>query len=97
MNTSSSANTDPQLLSEEGGIKLRDFNPKAVLRFTGRKCITCSQEILDHWLISDKDPDLQGEYWCTKDGRQYSMGITDCVYEMNDIQVPTEDNIPQQG
>lgn len=67
----------PQLLSENGGIMLRDFNPKALLRFTGRKCVTCGNEIMDHWLRAPSQ-----EYYCSKDGMQISEGITDCVYDV---------------
>lgn len=81
-NTQSSANTDPQLLLESGPMMLRDFNPKGILRFAGRKCVTCNGEIMDHWLRPDADPDIRAEYWCSKDGNQYSLGITDCVYDV---------------
>lgn len=78
-----SASTDePQLLSQDGGIMLRDFNPKAILRFTGRKCLTCSKEILDHWLIYDESADARGLYWCDKEAKQWSEGITDCQYDV---------------
>jgi hypothetical protein len=73
--TRSSANTEPQLLLESGPMLLRDFNPKGVLRFTGRKCVTCKGEIMDHWLRPHDDPDLRGEYWCTKDGSMFSQGL----------------------
>jgi hypothetical protein len=73
--TRSSANTEPQLLSESGPIMLRDFNPKAVLRFTGRKCMTCKGEVLDHWIRHEDNPDLRGEYFCNKTGPQYSEGL----------------------
>ncbi len=75
--TQSSPNTDPQLLLESGPMLLRDFNPRGVLRFTGRKCMTCSGEIMDHWLRHADDPDLRGEYWCTRDGGQFSMGLVE--------------------
>ena len=75
--TRSSDNPNPQLLSEEGGIQLRDFNPKAILRFQGRKCVTCENEILDHWIRFADDPDLRGEYWCSRNGDQFSQGIAD--------------------
>ena len=74
-NTQSSANTDPQLLLESGPMLLRDFNPKGVIRFTGRKCATCDNEIMSHWLRPNDDPDLRGEYWCTKDGDTFSAGM----------------------
>jgi len=73
--TRSSANDSPQLLSQEGGIQVRDFNPKAVLRFTGRHCLTCHGEILDHWIRYSDDPDLRGEYWCSRDGNVFSQGL----------------------
>lgn len=75
--TRSSANTEPQLLSQEGGIRVRDFNPKGILRFTGRKCLTCSGEILDHWIRYSTDADTQGNYWCSKDGEQFSEGLAE--------------------
>jgi hypothetical protein len=78
----SSPNTDPQLLLESGPMMLRDFNPKGVLHFQGRKCVTCDGEIMDHWLRPNDDPDLRGEYWCTKDGNQYSLGIADCTVDI---------------
>lgn len=81
--TQSSSKDEPQLLSEEGGIMLRDFNPKAILRFTGRKCVTCQGEILDHWIRYNDDPDLRGEYWCSKDGNQYSQGISDGQWDVS--------------
>jgi hypothetical protein len=74
---------EPQLLLESGPMLIREFNPKGILRFTGRKCITCGQEILDHWLRPADDPDLRGEYWCTKDGKQFSEGISDTVWDVN--------------
>jgi hypothetical protein len=86
--TRSSANPEPQLLLESGPMLLRDFNPRAMLRFTGRKCITCSGEIMDHWLRYADDPDLRGEYWCTKDGTEYSQGIADGTWDVpKDIQI----------
>lgn len=75
--TESSTNTDPQLLLDSGPMLLRDFNPKAVLRFQGRKCVTCSGEIMDHWLRPSDDPDLRGEWWCSKDGPSFSQGMAE--------------------
>lgn len=83
--TQSSANTDPQLLLESGPMMIRDFNPKGVLRFQGRKCVTCDGEIMDHWLRPNDDPDLRAEYWCTKDGNVFSQGITDCTIDVSTI------------
>lgn len=80
--TLSSDNPDPQLLLESGPMLLRDFNPKGALRFAGRKCVTCDGEIMDHWLRPNDDPDLRAEYWCTKDGNQYSMGISNCTIDL---------------
>ena len=68
--TRSSANTEPQLLLESGPMMLRDFNPRAVLRFQGRKCTTCQGEIMDHWLRSGSS-----EYWCFANQNQFSDGI----------------------
>jgi hypothetical protein len=73
--TRSSANTEPQLLSENGGIQLKDFNPRGVLRFADRLCRTCNGPIMDHWLIHEKDPDLRAEYWCDREGTQFSQGM----------------------
>jgi len=72
--TLSASKDEPQLLSMDGGIMLRDFNPKGILRFTGRKCFTCNGEILDHWLRHSDDTSLQGVYWCSKTGSQWSEG-----------------------
>ena len=71
----SSANTEPQLLLESGPMLLRDFNPKGILRFTGRKCMTCGGEILNHWLRTSDNADLKGLYWCERDGSQFSEGM----------------------
>jgi hypothetical protein len=80
--TRSSENTDPQLLLESGPMLLRDFNPKGVLRFSGRKCVTCGNEIMDHWLRNHANADIRGRYWCTRDGEQFSDGITECVFDV---------------
>jgi hypothetical protein len=61
---------------------LRDFNPKGVLRFSGRKCKTCGGEIMDHWLRPNDDPDIRAEYWCSKDGNQFSQGIVDPQWDV---------------
>ena len=73
---------EPQLLSENGGIMLRDFNPKAILHFQGRKCVTCGKEIMNHWLRHSDSADHQGRYWCSRTGNTYSEGITDCVWDI---------------
>ncbi len=80
--TLSSPNTDPQLLLESGPLMLRDFNPKGVLRFMGRKCVTCGAEIMDHFLRNSDDPDTKGLYWCTQAGPYYSEGIKDTVWDV---------------
>jgi hypothetical protein len=80
--TLSSANTDPQLLLESGPMLIRDFNPKGILYWTGRKCVTCGQEILDHWLRPSNDADLKGLYWCTQEGPHYSEGIQGTVWDV---------------
>lgn len=74
----SSPNTDPQLLLESGPLMLRDFNPKGVLRFQGRKCVTCGSEIMDHWLLNNGLSD----YYCDKLGQKISEGIADCVWDV---------------
>ena len=73
--TNSSTNTDPQLLLESGPMMLRDFNPRGVLRFDGRPCVTCGRNIMDHWLRDSSDPDTKGLYWCTRGGNQFSEGM----------------------
>jgi hypothetical protein len=91
--TRSSANTEPQLLLESGPMLLRDFNPKAILRFTGRKCInlSCGREIMDHWLRPHTDPNLRGEYWCEREGGLASMGIADGAWDVpKDMQNSTD-------
>jgi hypothetical protein len=75
--TRSSANTEPQLLLESGPMLLRDFNPKGVLRFQGRKCVTCKGEIMDHWLRPADNPDLRAEWWCSRNGDQFSQGLAE--------------------
>jgi hypothetical protein len=64
-----------RLLLADGPMLLRDFNPKAVLRFTGRKCMTCGNEIMDHWLIQNADQDMRSAYWCDKTGTMRSEGM----------------------
>ncbi len=78
----SDANTDPQLLLESGPMMLRDFNPKGILRFQGRKCVTCGGEIMDHWLRDDIDVSVKGLYWCTRDGMGWSAGLTETVWDV---------------
>lgn len=80
----SSPSPDPQLLLESGPMMLRDFNPKGVLRFAGRKCVTCGEEIMDHWLRHDMDASLKGLYWCTRDGIRFSEGIDQTVWDVPD-------------
>lgn len=82
--TRSNANTEPQMLLESGPMLLRDFNPKGVLRFQGRKCInlSCGREIMDHWLRPADDPDLRAEYWCEKEGGTYSLGLSEAKWEV---------------
>lgn len=80
--TRSSANTEPQQLLDSGPMLLRDFNPKGILRFSGRKCVTCQNEIMDHWLRKDMDKSLLGLYWCTRDGNQWSEGIDQTVWDV---------------
>jgi len=67
----SSPNPDPQLLLESGPMQIKDFNPKAILRFTGRKCLNCRGEILEHWLRSNGE----GQYFCYEIADQVSEGL----------------------
>jgi hypothetical protein len=80
--TRSSADTDPQLLLDSGPMLLRDFNPKGVLRFMGRKCVTCNGEIMDHWLRPSNDAELRTEYWCTREGPEFSLGLDNCTFDV---------------
>ena len=73
-----STTADPQLLLDSGPMLVREFNPKGELRFTGRKCITCGQEILDHWLRQGS-----GDYWCVREGGVSSEGIEGCKWDVN--------------
>ena len=76
--TLSSGNIDPQLLLESGPMMIRDFNPKGVLYWTGRKCLTCGNEILDHWLLNNGLSD----YYCDKLGQHVSEGIADTRWDV---------------
>lgn len=80
--TRSSANTEPQLLLESGPMLLRDFNPRGVLRFQGRKCVTCRGEIMDHWLRDSADAGLKGRYWCSRDGDAWSEGLAEAAWDV---------------
>ena len=71
--TESSSLNEPQLLTESGPIQLKDFNPRGVLRFSGRKCVTCGGEIMDHWLRHGGN----GEHFCFRDGGQISEGLAE--------------------
>ena len=82
--TRSSANTNPQLLLDTGPMLLRDFNPKGVLRFQGRKCVTCKGEIMDHWLLPYLTQEDAGKYWCDRMGQQASDGIVDAKWDVPD-------------
>ena len=72
-------------LEEKGWIALSDFNPGGVEYFKGRKCVTCGDEIMTHWLKRGSDV-----YWC--DGVMECGGITDCTFETNGIEAP-QDNV----
>lgn len=78
--TESSPLNEPQLLTTSGPILLRDFNPKGILRFAGRRCVNldCGREIMDHWLRAGGD----GEYWCERDGGIASQGFTGCTVDI---------------
>ena len=64
-------------LLADGPVQLRDWNPKGILRFTGRLCLDCGGEIMDHWLKPNDNPDLRYEYFCSKDGPTFSSGLRD--------------------
>lgn len=64
-----------RFLLADGPKTVREFNPKAVLRFADRMCETCNGCILDHYLIAHDDPELRGNYWCDKEGKQFSTGL----------------------
>jgi hypothetical protein len=70
-----SEETTGRLLLADGAMMLRDFNPRGVLRFTGRKCMTCGQEIMDHWLVPHAAQELRSAYWCDKLGTMRSEGM----------------------
>jgi hypothetical protein len=75
-------------LDETGSIVLSMFNPSGVGYFNGRTCVTCRQEIMGHKLYKGTP-----YYWC-EDGRQ-SEGINDCIYDVSDVQAPTEQTGPK--
>jgi hypothetical protein len=77
-----------RLLLADGPMMLREFNPRAVLHFMGRKCMTCGQEIMDHWLVPHKDQEMRSAYWCDRLGTLASQGITDCTYDVKDVGMP---------
>lgn len=62
-------------LLADGPITIREFNPKAILRFQDRVCETCENPILGHWLIANPDPELATSYWCDKTATQASTGL----------------------
>jgi hypothetical protein len=64
-----------RLLLADGPMMLRHFNPKAVLRFMGRKCMTCGNEIMDHWLVPHAEQDMRSAYWCDEKGTLASQGM----------------------
>lgn len=59
----------------DGPMTVREFNPKAILRFQDRFCETCDGCILDHFLISSPDPERLGSYFCDKEGKRFSTGL----------------------
>lgn len=62
-------------LLADGPVTIREFNPKAILRFHDRVCETCESPILGHWLIANSDPELATNYYCDKLGTQFSTGL----------------------
>jgi hypothetical protein len=47
------------------------------------QCVTCGNEIMDHWLRHADDPDLRAEYWCTKEGSKFSLGLTETMWDVS--------------
>ena len=64
-----------RLLLADGPMMLREFNPRGVLHFMGRKCMTCGQEIMDHWLVPHENQDMRSSYWCDRMGTLASQGM----------------------
>lgn len=54
---------------------LREINPQGVKHFHRRICIDCRKPIMDHWFLAFKDAQKRGNYWCHRDGMQFSSGI----------------------
>lgn len=77
-------------LAENGIIRLDEYNPEGRERFAGRKCVTCGDEIMLHWLIDCADDDLKSRYWCDINGNGWSEGITDCTYDVEGVTVPRD-------
>ena len=61
-----------------GKIRLSLFNPEGMGRFSGRICVTCNGDIMDHWLRNDGT----SNYFCTEDGSQTSDGIKDPIWDI---------------
>lgn len=62
-------------LLADGPKTIREFNPKAILRFSDRYCETCNVCILDHYLIATSDPEKVGSYFCDVTGDKISTGL----------------------
>lgn len=59
----------------DGPKTIKEFNPRAILRFSDRVCETCDGPILEHYLIASSDPETLGVYWCDKEAQRFSTGL----------------------
>ena len=80
-----------RMIKTEGRIRLFEWNPEGVAYFKDRKCVTCENPIMWHFLYDGSD-----NYWCPGWGNQISEGIDDCVYDIKDVVVPQEKSEPCQ-
>lgn len=72
-------------LEEKGRILLSAYNPQGIEYFKDRKCLTCEQPIMGHWLRRGMK-----DYWCYENQNQFSDGIEGCVYEVDNVVLPVE-------
>lgn len=83
-------------LQEVGHITLKQFNPGGVERFKNRTCVTCSGQIMEHWLLWDGNPAMRDKYWCTVEGDQFSEGVNDCKHDVSMVSAPVEQTEPRR-
>ena len=67
----------PRKLQEVGRLVLSEYNPEGMERFAGRKCVTCGDEIMGHWLRAGSQ-----DYYCGEGSPQTSDGVTKCVWDV---------------